>query len=206
MGKSSAGREARRARADEEAREARIKSGSIDIRKMFDDMFNGQYYNDMKKNIVDHYQPDIDEQFDKTKRKLMLSMMSRGLGDSTVHDNQFGELKYQKGLREQDVLQQAEGAAQGRRSNVLNAEDTVLGQLRSSGDINAANSAASAQLSANSRMPPFSPLGSIFTDFTAGLATQAELERQGNNRYNLGISSLFNNNPNRYTRTVTGKG
>jgi hypothetical protein len=43
----------------------------------------------------------------------------------------------------------------------------------------------------------------VFTDATAGLATQADLERSGQNRYNAGVSN-WGNNIRRYTSNVGG--
>lgn len=202
MGKGSAGREARRARKSEEEREARIKKGTVDIRAMFDQKFNGQYYDRALKEQKGAYADEFNTQWETARKGLEAALMRSGLYDSTVGAQKLAAAGKEKDLRQLDVNQRALSAVEGRRANISAAQDNVIGQLRASGDMNAASAGAAAQLAQQSQPIPYSPLGSVFTDFTAGLATQAEQERQGTNRYNLGISTWAN--PNRYTTNVKG--
>ena len=61
--------------------------------------------------------------------------------------------------------------------NMSLADPTLIGQT-------AANRAISL-----TDLPAYSPLGALFANATAGLATQMDLERRDKNRYNL--SGLF---------------
>jgi len=202
MGKNSAAREAKRARQQEEARESMIKKGTAAIRAQFANQFNEKYYDDAFENQKKVYSTDFNQQWESARKQLEAALLRAGIYDSSAGIKRLDEAEDTRARRESDYLSQARAQVEGRRQNVLAAEDTVLSQLRSSGDQASANAAAAQQLNAQSKPIAFSPLGAVFTDLTAGLATQAEQERQGTNRYNLGVSTLFN--PRRYTTNVGG--
>jgi hypothetical protein len=104
-----------------------------------------------------------------------------------------------KGLALADQLYNAKQTARAniinsinaRKTDVSNAENTSLTQLENSADPFAATAQAARSIAVQSQQPAFSPLGQLFTDSTAGLATQAEMERQGNNRYDFGVTNWF---------------
>lgn len=200
MGKNSAGREAKRARQEEKAREEMVKKGTASIRAMFDKNFNQDYYDKAYEEQKGKYKTDFDSQWETARKSLEAALMRAGLYDSTEGIARRKDALDIRNRREVDYQSAARAAVEGRKQNVIAAQDNVIGQLRSSADLNAATSAATQQLAAQTAPIPYSPLGSVFTDLTAGLATQADQERQGTNRYNLGISTWAN--PNRYTRNV----
>lgn len=201
MGKSSAGREAKRARIEEEAREKMIRRGSGDIRGQFAKQFDDKYWEKALAAQTAATQDDFDTQWKNASSQLQAALMRAGLYDSTEGDVRTKAAEKEKGQRDTDRLQRSLAAVEGRKNSVFSAEDAVLGQLRSSGDLAAAQSTAASQVALQSAPLPYSPLGSIFTDFTAGLAEQGEQERQGTNRYNLGISG-FGQGRRRYTSNV----
>ena len=84
------------------------------------------------------------------------------------------------------------------------AENTVLNQLNQTADMGAAFANASAQIANNTKPPAMPMLGQVFTDLGAGLATQADLERYNQNRYNVFGRIPGWNERNRYTRNVGG--
>jgi hypothetical protein len=202
MGKNSAAREARRARQEEDARESMIKKGSAAIRAQFANQFDEKYYDDAFENQKKVYATDFNQQWESARKQLEAALMRAGIYDSSAGIQRMDEAEDTRARRETEYQSLARQQVEGRRQNVLAAEDTVLAQLRSSGDQASANASAAQQLNAQSKPIAFSPLGAVFTDLTAGLATQAEQERQGTNRYNLGISTW--GSPKRYTSNVGG--
>lgn len=201
MGKQSGmAREAKRARQQEEARESMVKKGTAAIRASFDKQFNQGYYDKAFEDQKAVYQPEFDTQWERARKGLEAALMRSGLYDSTEGIQRMKDSLVEKDKRQTAMNARALSEVDARRQSVLAAQDNVIGQLRASGDLNAATASAAQQLAAQSRPIPFSPLGAVFTDFTAGLAEQAEQERQGTNRYNLGISNWVN--PRRYTSNV----
>jgi hypothetical protein len=200
MGKGSAGREARRARQEEEARVKRVSDGTRAIRGMFDQKFNQSYWDAEQAKQKASYMDDFTTQWETARKGLEAALMRQGIYDSTEGVTRMAAARKQYKDKDEMLNQQALSTIQAAKGKTIAAQDNVIGQLRSSSDLNAANAAAAQQLAFQSQPIPYSPLGSVFTDFTAGLAEQAQQERQGTNRYNLGISTWAN--PNRYTRNV----
>jgi hypothetical protein len=204
MGGGGASRaEARRAREAEEAREGRIKSGTANIRSMFAQQFGDKYYADMEKTANERYQPQLEDQFQTARKQLMAALARSGNLNSTVRLGREADLGERHKLGLTSIADMIRGAQTQRKQDVANAENIAVGQLQASADPAAAAAQASNLIGANSAMPAFQPLGQVFTDVTAGLATQADLERQGRNRYDVGVSSWFGG-PRRYTQTVGG--
>ena len=201
MGKNSAAREARRARADEEARQARIKEGTARVREQFAGQFNPGYYARLGDALNQRYDKDLQQQYHDATQELQAALMRAGLFDSSVGAERTGlaSEKYQQ------ALAQVEGAKtdtiQRRKQDVAQAENSVISQLTATADQNAAFANAESQIKANYEQPQFPVLGQLFTDFTAGLAGQAEAERQGNNRYNLGVSQ-WGNRARNYVKNI----
>lgn len=204
MGGGSARREARRAREEEEARERRVQEGTQKVRQQFAENFNGDYYSGIQAAFEKNDKDQIATQYEEARRQLEAALLRNGIFDSRSGQERI--IKAKKAKEEQDALatENALGVVQRRKGEVLDAESAVLGQLASTANLGQANAAAAQRISNLNQRPPFSPLGSVFQDFTAGLATQAELERQGTNRYNLGVSN-WGNNVARYMRNIGGR-
>lgn len=198
-----ASKEARRAREAEDARERRIKMGTSDIRTRFGGAFDDKYYAGLEKDVKDFYTPQLQSQYEKGRMQLKYALARSGmlgasdvLGDSPVRASSIqtrreAEMAKQMALAGQTIEQRAIGMSNQRRQDVANAEQVALQQLHASADPAAAAAQAQNLIEINSKNPEFSPLGQVFTDFTAGLATQGDLEREGRNRYDFGVSNWF---------------
>ena len=214
MGKGSAAREARRARADEEARQARIKSGSQMVRSKFASSFDDKYYADMLQKVKDFYigakdangvfQPgQVTTQFEQARKQMQAALLNAGLGSSSVGAQKEAEATEAYENAKQDVEQRGIAMQQQRKGQVADAENTVMGQLINTADTAAAFANASAAIRSNYDMPATPMLGQVFQDLTGGLATQADMERAGNNRYTV-FGRIPGWSTGRYTRNVGG--
>ena len=205
-GDKGARREARLAREAEEKREKRIKMGTADIRSRFGQAFGEDYYTGpegLETKAKAYYKPQLEDQYAEALKQLQFAMARTGLLNSGSRS--MKEAKALKTFNEGEIsiAERARGLSNQRRQDVASAEQGAVSQLQASADPAAAAAQASNLIAANSAMPEFQPLGQVFTDFTAGLATQGNLERQGRNRYNVGISNV-GNNLRRYTQNIRG--
>lgn len=191
FGDGGARNAARRAEEAERQREARIKFGTAEIRKKFDAQFNTPYYMAMEKDARAVYEPQINDQYEASLAQLQGALARAGLSSSSVSAKKGSELQFQKGLATQEKRSKIQNAINQRKGEVANAENTTLAQLSTSADPFAAQQQAATLIAANSAQPGWSPFGQIFTDATAGLATQADLERSNQNRYNMGVTNWF---------------
>jgi hypothetical protein len=208
-GDGGAGREAQRAREEEQARQARITAGTVKLREMFGTQFTPDYY---KTKIEDParklYQPQVETDYANSLKQLQFALARNGFGlgkdTSTLYRQKMADAQRQKLLADDRVTNEIQNLVAGRKGDVANAETAALNQLQASGDPISAAAQAANQIDARSQTPQFQPLGQVFTDFTAGLATQADLERSGQNRYNFGVSN-WGNNTSRWIKNIGGR-
>lgn len=177
MGKNAAEKESRRARAEEAARQQRIREGTTSINSTFGNQFNDQFFTDRATAYSDFARPQLDDQMRKAREQLTFALARNGTLDSSVRSQQFGELQKEYDTNLQDVAGKAQSYATDARTNVEKARQNLITTLQATGDAQGATQGALAQASILSQPQAYSPLSQLFTDFTAGLAQQAAIER-----------------------------
>lgn len=181
----------RRAEQRELERQRDIETGTQRVRQTFANQFTPEYYDKIRGNFDDFYMPQMDRQYNDARQGLVYQLARSGLSDSSVRSDKYGELNEQMSLAKQNMQVKGEDYIQRRKLDAQRAQANTLGQLQQSADATgAARDAADAALT-TSQAQGYDPLGQLFTDTSFGLATQAELERSNNSRFNTG---LFSNN------------
>lgn len=204
FGDGGAGNEARRARNEEKLREEKIKAGSATLRTKFANSFSDKYYNEMLANFQNAYLPDVHTQYKDAHRQMMAALRRSGLGNSSEYVRRDAEAQDRLQDAEDEVLSKGLQAEKERKQDVAYAESNALSQLVNTGDASSALSQAEARIRDSSK-PYITPmLGQVFTDLGAGLATQADLERNNQNRYTLFGRNPWWSNSNRSTTNVRG--
>ena len=201
---SAASQLAQQARDEELARQERIKTGTAVIQHNFANTFNDAYYKHLNALVYQAIQPDVDTQYNDSVRQLQAALTRNGLLGSTARGEMEARLDKQKTGAYMKVDDAVRGQLNQRKVDVANAQMSTIGQLQASGDPMSAAAQGAMLAAANTAAPRWSPLGQVFTDATAGLATQADLERQGTNYYNAGITN-WGNNIRRYTQNIGGR-
>lgn len=196
MGKST-GNEAAAARADEQARQERIRTGTKRVNSIFDDPttgFTDQFFADRRKAFMDYATPQLEDQYGDAQRQLTFALDRAGLLDSSVRGQKAGDLQKKYDLNKQQIADQALSYEGDARNAVEDARGNLIATLNATGDAQGAANSALARATALSKPAQFSPLASLFADFTAGLGTQAALEKanalSGGStgvRYNTGL-------------------
>jgi len=204
FGDGGAGREASRARNEELARQGRIARASGETRQKFRDVFSDDYYAQELAKYKAAYEPDINRQHAQAKQQMLGALMRAGLFDSSVAAKKAGEAEEALASARNEVTQRGLQAQANRKQDVAAAENTVIGQLINTADQGAAFENAASAIRTNSTPMPTPMLGQIFTDLSAGLATQADLERNRQNRYTVMGRIPGWNSGGRYTRNVGG--
>lgn len=203
-GAKAAKRQADEAAGEEKRRQNRVATGTSVIRHNFKQAFDGDYYKNLEKAGYDAVKPDVQSQYDGAMRQLQAALSRNGLMTSTARGEAEAKLDKQNVTANRMVDDSVRGSLNARKQDVANSEMAAIGQLQASADPMSAAAQAATLTEANYAAPRWSPLGQVFTDATAGLATQADLERQGTNRYNFGVSN-WGNNVRRYTQNVGGR-
>ena len=198
MGGKSGGGEAARARADEEARQARIRSGTTSINNTFDSQFTDDYYKQRRNAYIDYATPQLEDQYADAQKQLTYALARGGLLDSSIRGSKLGELQQQYALQNQDIADKALASETDARNAVEDARSNLITTLNATGDAEQAASTAISRASALSQPAAYSPLASLFSNFTDALGTQAALSKAnsyagsgtGATNYSTG---LFNN-------------
>jgi len=177
----------------------RTEGGGFD-----DDFFSGR-----RQAYLDYASPQLEDQYAQAQKDLTFALTRGGLLDSSVRGDKVAELQKKYDLNKQQIADQAIASETDARNAVESGRADLIGMLNATGDAQGAANSAIARASALSQPAAYSPLTSLFADFTAGLGTQAALERANAyagtgvgqsqiGRYNTG---LFPANPNaiRYT-------
>lgn len=178
MAKKSDGGQAAAMQASqqEQQRQNKIRSGAAAIDNTFS-QFNDNFYKGRRQSFVDYAKPQLDDQYADTRKQLTYWLDGRGLLDSSVRAQKEAELQKKYDLNSRSVTDQALDYENQTRNQVSEARSALVRDLQASGDASGAQQAAVNRATALSAQPTFSPLASLFGDFTNTLATQANLER-----------------------------
>lgn len=194
MGSNSGGKEAKLARADEAARQARIREGTQKIGTIFDGQFNDQYFDKRRQAYIDYATPQVEDQYGDAQKQLTFALARGGNLNSSVRGEKAAELQKRFDLTKQEVTDKGLSYANEAKSSVEGARSDLIGMLNATGDAEGAANSAISRASTLSQPTAFSPLSQLFGDFTAGLGQQAALERAAaysggsvQPRYNTGL-------------------
>ena len=177
MAGNSGGKEARLARADEQARQDRIRQGTERIGGIFDSQFNDDFFNQRKQAFLNYATPQLEDQFGDAQKQLTFALARGGNLNSSVRGEKAAELQKQFDLNKQQIADKALASSTEARNAVEDARSGLVATLNATGDAQGAANSAIARASALSQPASFSPLTQLFSDFTSGLGQQAALER-----------------------------
>lgn len=189
----SGGGEAQQARADEYARQQRIKEGTAKINTTFDSQFTPEYFNGLRSKYLDYSLPQLQNQYGDASNELKFAMARGGITDSSVSAQKKSKLDELNALRAREIADTAQGFSTKAQTGVEDARSNLITTLNATGDAEQAASSAINRASVLSQPQQYNPITSLFTDFTAGLGTQAALERASamgspvKPRYNTGL-------------------
>lgn len=175
-GKNAASREASLARAEEEARQKRIREGTASINNTFG-QFDDGFFGDIRDAFVDYAQPQLDDQFRKAGEQNTYNLARSGTLDSSMRGQQNADLQKQFDIQRQDVVDKARAYETEARNNVEKARGDLISMLQVTGDATGAANSALSRAATLAAPPAYSPLGQLFQDSTAILGQQMAAER-----------------------------
>lgn len=178
--------EAARQRQLEEERQTRIGQGRSTIDENFG-QFNDDFYTQRNQAYVDYASPELDKQYKDSMRSLVSALARSGNLQSSTRAEKFADLDEQFKQRKLDITNTGRDYSNQAKDAVERSRAELITQNESLADPNAISGNALARSQSLATLPSFSPLGSMLTDATQGLATQADLERRGQSRYNTGL-------------------
>lgn len=185
---------AAQARADEQARQAKIREGTNNINSTFDSQFNDDYFNTRRDSYLNYATPQLEDQYAKAQKDLVFSLDRSGTLDSTIRAQKQAELQKLYETNKRSVSDQALGYSSKARSGVEEARADLIRTLNATGDAEGASKSAISRAQTLTQPDQYSPLAQLFTTFTSGLGQQAQLEKiaaasggQYGGAYNTGL-------------------
>ena len=144
MGGKSGGGEAAAARADEQARQARIREGTARVNSTFERQFDDSFFNKQRDNYVNYATPQLDDQRGEANKELIFAMDRGGQLDGSARASLAGELQKKYNLQRQKIQDDALNFRTSAMTNVEDARSNLVATLNATGDAQgAANSALS---------------------------------------------------------------
>lgn len=168
---------AAQAAAAEQQRQDSIRAGTSSINSTFDGEFTPDFYNQRQQAYLDYANPQLDKQYSDAQKQLTFSLARGGNLDSSARATQESDLQRQYDTQSKSVADQALAYSNQTKNDVEGARGDLVTALNASGDATGAANNAIARADALSTPQAFSPLGQLFANFTAGLGTQAALEK-----------------------------
>lgn len=139
--------------------------------------FNDDFYKGIRDSFTNYAMPQLNQQRDDAAKQLTFSLDRAGQLAGSVRGQKAGELQRLFDTNEQQVRDQALSYENQARTNVENARSDLISMLNATGDNQQAVNSALSRSTILTQPQTYSPLGQLFTDFTAGLGTQAAQER-----------------------------
>ncbi len=177
MGGKSGGGEAAAARADEQARQKRIREGTTRVNSIFEQQFSPAHFDKQRDAYVNYATPQLDDQRADANKELIFAMDRGGQLDGSARASLAGELQKKYDLQRQKIQDDALNFRTSAMNNVEDARSNLIATLNATGDAQGAANSALTRAAALSQPAAYSPVANLFADFTGALGTQAAAER-----------------------------
>jgi hypothetical protein len=170
-------KDAQIARADEQARQDRIRTGTGAINTVFDSQFNEPYFDERRNAYSAYATPQLEQQADDARKQLVFGLSRSGLSNSSVAAQKEGEFQRTLDQGRQQIADTGNAQAGQARTSVEDARSNLVSALNASGDNTLTANSALSRAKAVSEPEAYSPIGQVFGAFTSGLGAQAAAER-----------------------------
>lgn len=157
-------------RADEVARQARIKEGMSSIDSAFSG-FNDAYYKKRAQDYIDYATPGFEKQAGQAHDNLVYALSRTGNLDSLAAIKKNADLTEETDAQRIGIANTGLDQANTARAGVENSRGNVVAELNATGDSSAA-AATALRTSQNLAQPQgYSPLGNLFANFASTLGS-----------------------------------
>lgn len=178
-------------RRQEELRQQRVREGRDKIDETFA-QFDQPFYDARRQSYIDYATPQLEDQFKDASRDLLLALTRSGLQNSSARARRFGDLQKQYDTNARAIANKALDFENRARSSVESAKSDLYSQNQNLADPAMVAQNAMNRATTLTQMPSYNPLLALFEGVTAGIATQADLERRGRARKDTGLFSTGN--------------
>lgn len=187
---SGAGKIATAQRADEVARQNRIRAGMGSIDQAFSG-FNDDFFAKRAHDYGLYAMPQVERQAQEQRDNLIYALSRTGNLDSSAAIKRSGDLTRAEDEARIGVANEGLNQANNLRSQVENTRGNVVAELNATGDNSAASAAALRDVQNLNQPAGFSPLGNLFASFANTLGTIGSNANNGYGGFAGGGRTLF---------------
>jgi hypothetical protein len=165
------------ARADEQARQAKIREGTTRVNSIFDSQFNDDFFGRRQQSYLDYATPQLNDQYADARKQLTFALDRSGTLDSSVRAAKEAELQKLYDTNRRSVADEALGYGTKSKSSIEDARANLIQTLNSTADTEGAVNAAINRSKVLSQEEAYRPLGQLFSSFTGTLGQQAAADK-----------------------------
>lgn len=173
-------------RKAEEARAQRVRDSRGAVDTVFG-TYDDDFYDKRRQSYLDYANPQVQQDYEDAMGELMGALASSGRTKSSLAAKRKAKGQELMDRAQADVNMKAEGHVGDLKSALAQTKQNMYDQASTLADVDATTNLAIGQFQAASKPPVYNPLTDMFADLTAGLATQADLERRNQARFNTGL-------------------
>jgi len=163
-------------KADEAARQDKIKAGQSKIDEAFG-QFNDPYFTGYQQTYTDYYRPQIADQYKEARGKLIAALAGRGVLNSSIGGNALARVEKQRADAEGAVANQAVDATNNLKGQVEQTKTNLYNLNRSAADPEGIAARATGEATAIAAPQALSPLGQVFASSIAPFVTFNNADR-----------------------------
>ena len=153
----------------------------------------------MASDYRNYYDPQIEDQYEDARKKLILGLATKGTLDSSFGQGRLADLEGKRTTAHADYANNALDAGSKARGDVENARNVLYQQNTTAADPSQAATAAAQQVKALQAPASYSPLAQLFADFLNTAATGVQAEQNGYRGFGTG---LFNSGNGKSAKVV----
>lgn len=168
---------AKQARADEQARQAKIRDGTSQVNSIFDSQFNDDFFGKRQQSYLDYATPQLNDQYGDARKQLTFALDRTGNLDSSVRAEREAALQKLYDTNRRSVADEALGYSTKAKSSVEDARAGLIQTLNATADTQGAVNGAINRSKVLSQEEAYSPLNQLFTSFTGTLGQQAAADK-----------------------------
>mgnify|MGYP003133759403 CR=1 FL=1 len=173
-------------RKAEEARQQRVRDSRGAVDTVFG-TYDDDFYDKRRQSYLDYANPQVQQDYEDAMGELMGALASSGRTKSSLAAKRKAKGQELMDRAQADVNMKAEGHVGDLKSALAQTKQNMYDQASTLADVDATTNLAIGQFQAASKPPVYNPITDMFADLTAGLATQADLERRNQARFNTGL-------------------
>lgn len=164
-------------RAEEAARQQRIREGTEQVNQTFDSQFNDSFFDGRSQAYTNYATPQLQQQYQDAQKQLTYALARSGQLDSSVRAQRESDLTRLYDQRATEIANQAQDYENQSRNSVEDARSSIISQLNASGDAEQAARDATNRATSLTQPDSYSAVSDLFGTFVQGLGAQYAQER-----------------------------